>query len=34
MKVCEDILQFLPMKAFFWISTNVPTFVPSPMVQP
>ena len=34
MKVCEEILQFLPIKAFFWISTNVPTLVPSPIVQP
>src|SRR3990172_5718895 len=34
MKVWLDILQLLPMVAFFWTSTNVPIFVLSPIVQP
>ncbi len=33
-KVWLDILQFLPIKAFFWISTKGPILVPSPMRQP
>ena len=33
-KVCDEILQRRPTTAFFWISTKVPIFVPSPMRQP
>jgi len=29
-----EILQFAPTEAPFWISTNVPSRVPSPIVQP
>ena len=31
MKVCDEILQRAPTDAFFWISTNVPTRVSSPI---
>src|SRR6266436_1373056 len=34
MKVWLEILQRLPTLAFFWISTNVPIFVSSPISQP
>ena len=34
MKVCDEILQRLPTSAFFWISTNEPIFVSSPMRHP
>ncbi len=34
MKVWEEILQCPPMTAPFWISTNVPILVSSPIVQP
>ena len=30
-KVCDEILQRRPTTAFFWISTNVPIFVPAPI---
>src|SRR5262245_20947612 len=30
----EEILQRLPMVAFFWISTNAPILVPLPIRQP
>jgi hypothetical protein len=30
MKLSDEILQFLPMVAFFWISTKLPILVPSP----
>src|SRR6266513_6052266 len=33
-KVCEEILQSEPMVAFFWISTNAPIFVSSPISHP
>src|SRR5271166_3563459 len=33
-KVWLEILQFFPTLAFFWISTNAPIFVPSPISQP
>jgi hypothetical protein len=31
MKLCDEILQFLPIRAFFWISTKAPIRVPSPI---
>src|SRR5271166_5504711 len=34
MNVWLEILQFFPTLAFFWISTNAPIFVPSPISQP
>jgi hypothetical protein len=34
MKVWLEILQRAPTAAFFWISTNEPTRLSSPMVQP
>ncbi len=34
MKVWDEILQRAPMVAPFWISTNAPTLVSSPMAQP
>ena len=34
MKVWLEILHRRPTFAFFWISTNAPTFVSSPMSQP
>src|SRR5438132_4568206 len=34
MKVCEEILQSEPIVAFFWISTNAPIFVSSPISHP
>src|SRR6059036_2095213 len=34
MKVWLEILHCRPTFAFFWISTNVPIFVPSPISQP
>src|SRR3954464_3886408 len=33
-KVWLEILQRLPTVAFFWISTNAPIFVSSPISQP
>jgi len=32
--VCEEILQRAPIVAFFWISTNAPMRVSSPIRQP
>jgi hypothetical protein len=34
MKVWLEILQDLPTLAFFWISTNAPIFVWSPISHP
>jgi hypothetical protein len=34
MKVWLEILHRRPTVAFFWISTNAPILVSSPMVQP
>ena len=34
MNVWLEILQRLPTVAFFWISTNAPIFVSSPISQP
>jgi len=34
MKVWLETLQFFPTVAFFWISTNAPIFVSSPISQP